>query len=75
MTNMRNGGYPERHQEGVLSIENLDEVQKMVRVDSRTQRVDFGLQVAPDGRIWVCVNGIAFLRFSPHGNGRMERDV
>lgn len=27
--------------------------------------VDFGIQIATDGRVWVCINGIAFLRFKP----------
>ena len=26
---------------------------------------DLGIQVAKDGRVWVCINGIAFLRFKP----------
>ncbi len=28
---------------------------------------DFGMQVAKDGRVWICINGIAFLRFKPAG--------
>lgn len=32
------------------------------------QNCDVGLQVAWDGRIWVCVNGVAFLRFKPSRN-------
>jgi len=35
---------------------------------------DLGVQVAADGRVWVCINGIAFLRFSPHPNGKMAPD-
>jgi hypothetical protein len=26
---------------------------------------DVGIQVATDGRIWVCIDGSAFLRFKP----------
>ncbi len=26
---------------------------------------DFGIQVAPDGRVWICINGQAFIRFKP----------
>lgn len=29
------------------------------------QNCDFGIQIAPDGRVWVCINGSAFLRFRP----------
>ncbi len=28
---------------------------------------DFGLRVAKDGRVWICINGIMFLRFRPVG--------
>jgi streptogramin lyase len=29
------------------------------------QDVDLGIQIAPDGRLWLCVNGIACIRFKP----------
>ena len=50
----------ETHEKGSLSIENLGEVATM---DHRS--VDFGIQIAKDGRVWICINGIAFLRFKP----------
>lgn len=50
----------ETHQQGLLSIENLDEVLKQDRMDC-----DVGIQIAHDGRIWLCVNGLAFIRFKP----------
>ncbi len=34
---------------------------------------DIGVQVASDGRIWVCINGIAFIRSTPHPNRLMVR--
>lgn len=50
--------YPETHARGLLTIENLDLV---LRADPRD--VDVGVQIAHDGRIWLCVNGMAFVRF------------
>ncbi len=26
---------------------------------------DFGIQIAEDGRVWICINGQAFIRFKP----------
>jgi len=49
--------YPETHQFGNISIENLPE--------SRFIEGDLGIQIADDGRVWVCINGIAFIRFKP----------
>lgn len=49
--------YPEVHQHGLISIEqNL----KMGNIIG-----DFGIQVAADGRIWICINGGAAIRFKP----------
>jgi hypothetical protein len=55
---------PETHAEGMISIENLPE--------ERALRGDLGIQIAADGRVWICINGAAFLRFSPHPNGKMK---
>ena len=48
--------YPETHQQGFLSVE--------ATLESSTN-CDFGIQIADDGRVWICVNGQAFLRFKP----------
>jgi len=58
--------YKETHQTGHISIENLPK-----EFGSRFSPIgfmegDFGIQVAKDGRVWVCINGVAFIRFSPH---------
>lgn len=60
-------GYPETHQQGVISIENLPkEFGLMFGSGGKTHMEgDFGIQIAEDGRVWVDVNGIAFLRFKP----------
>lgn len=49
----------EFHQTGVLSIENREMFSNV------ENPCDVGLQVSFDGRIWLCVNGIAFIRFKP----------
>lgn len=64
---------PEFHQTGNLTLENVDLffVGVSNQITGLREPVDVGLQVAKDGRIWLCINGIAFLRFSPHPNGKM----
>lgn len=57
---------PEFHQQGSLGICNLDEVIKMLQETSEDgETVDVGLQVSHEGRIWLCVNGMALIRFKP----------
>lgn len=49
--------YPENHQVGFLSIEK--------DLKAGGQIVDVGIQIASDGRIWLCVDGEALIRFKP----------
>lgn len=49
--------YDETHQFGIISIENLP--------DNKLIEGDLGIQISEDGRVWVCINGIAFIRFKP----------
>jgi hypothetical protein len=51
--------YPETHMKGIISVENIDFGIHKPKV------VDFGIQISQDGRVWICVNGIAFIRFKP----------
>jgi len=56
----------EFHQQGSLSIENRDEVIEVLQLAHKVEgTVDVGLQVSAEGRIWLCVNGTAFIRFKP----------
>lgn len=59
--------WPETHNQGWCSIENLDVIKQM-----NTQDCDFGVQIAHDGRVWVCINGVAFLRFKPDRSHRQS---
>ena len=49
--------YPETHQNGMISIEN--------EFKPGYFKGNIGIQIAKDGRIWVCIDGIAFIRFKP----------
>lgn len=51
---------PEIHATGFVQLHNHDLIEQMDLQDA-----DLGLQVARDGRLWVCINGVAFLRFKP----------
>jgi len=48
--------YKETHQKGVITKEN----DFVFPIEG-----DFGIQIARDGRVWVCINGVAFIRFKP----------
>jgi hypothetical protein len=48
---------PVTQQKGLLTVET--------EIKSGIHTV--GIQTAEDGRIWICVNGIAFIRFRPLG--------
>lgn len=55
-------GYSETHQKGHLSLENEATVLGMLKENKEN---DVGIMISPDGRIWLCVNGVAFIRFKP----------
>ena len=67
--------YKERHTLGHLSFENIS-MNDISEILNRgyASNVDLGVQIAQDGRVWVCIDGIAFLRFSPHPDGKMSRE-
>jgi len=54
-----NPEYPEIHMNGILSIENEEIVKPLVNKPG----TDVGIQISNDGRIWLCVDGVAFIRF------------
>lgn len=57
--------FPETHWQGRLSVESFNEGVIREATHDFADDLDFGLQVAHDGRVWVCINGIAWLRFKP----------
>lgn len=72
--------YPETNQQGVISIENFPEEFGLRSTPMGTSHMEghFGIQIAEDGRVWVNVNGIAFLRFkaiTKKGGNRMTVEV
>jgi hypothetical protein len=56
--------YPETHQEGLVSFENADIIHEKFSKCWLIE-ADLGVQIASDGRIWICIDGIAFIRFKP----------
>lgn len=48
--------YPETHQQGFIFIEQ--DLKKGV-IEG-----DIGIQIAKDGRIWICINSKAVIRFN-----------
>ncbi len=49
--------YPETHMTGLISFEQS--------INQGMIKGDFGIQIAKDGRIWICVDGKALIRFKP----------
>ena len=62
--------YLETHQQGAISIENIP---TMVGWDGSYMEGDLGIQIASDGRVWVCIDGVAFLRFKPKVDARLDK--
>jgi len=56
--------YPELHSQGIISIENIPK--------ERMIKGDLGIQIAKDGRVWICIDGVAFIRFKPDLRGKNE---
>ena len=53
---------------GHLWVENAEIIETMDLTDCL-----FGFQIGDDGRVWVCINGTAWLRFKPHQGARTCR--
>lgn len=65
----------ETHMSGMISIENEEII--LDRKKNFTHMIfgDLGIQIATDGRIWICINGIAFLRFKPNLKKEVKEHV
>ncbi len=50
---------PEEHAQGMISIENKEMFEQDIFYG------DLGIQISHSGQVWICINGIAFLRFKP----------
>jgi len=51
--------YKETHQYGRISIEKVFDPSVVL------EHHDFSIQIASDGRVWICVDGEAWIRFKP----------
>jgi len=49
--------YPETHQRGFITLENMPAEFPI--------ECDLGIMISEDGRVWLCINGLAFIRFMP----------
>lgn len=61
--------YPEQHVDGFITLEN-----QHLFTENAFQG-DLGVQIASDGRVWVCINGVAFIRCTPFPNRKMSPDA
>jgi hypothetical protein len=48
------------YQEGTVTLDTPDLFQRL-----DLDNCQFGVQVAEDGRVWVCINSVSVLRFKP----------
>ena len=46
----------ETHLKGFMSVE---------LPDMKSKICDFGIMIKEDGRVWICINNEAFIRFKP----------
>lgn len=49
--------YPETHQRGSLIVDS--------NFPTNSADCDFGVQIAEDGRVWICLDGVSLMRFQP----------
>jgi len=54
---------------------SLLDSQGMITLDVTMENVtgDLGIQIAEDGRVWICINGQSHLRFRPFKSGFDEK--
>jgi hypothetical protein len=53
--------YDELHMDGMMFLEN----DPFHKYGSSVVNGDFGIQIGEDGRVWICFDGVAFIRFAP----------
>ena len=57
--------YKEIHQQGNISVEK--------ELKRGLIKGDFGIQISSDGRVWICIDSIATIRFKPAINLKERR--
>jgi hypothetical protein len=58
------------YQQGLVSLD----VGTLEQLGADLTDCTFGVDIHPDGRVWVCVNGATFLRFKPNGKAVEDHD-
>ena len=64
--------YPVQHLQGHISFENVEVFREIL--EKGFHDGDIGVQIAADGRVWICIDGVAFIRASSHRNRKMSPD-
>jgi hypothetical protein len=59
--------YEETHMDGLITIDYMPGDDDQDPMLHRSFIGDIGIQIAKDGRIWICIDGVSFLRFKPTG--------
>lgn len=59
--------YPETHQHGLIEI-----TEPLIPKLGNNRIGDFGIQIAEDGRIWICIDGQSVIRFKPLTKDQLE---
>ena len=57
--------YPETHSKGSILIENIGYHLTSPLDATHIVEGDIGICIGKDGRVWICINGVSFLRFKP----------
>jgi len=58
--------YDETHFQGMISYEK--------DVKAGMMEGDIGVQISKDGRVWICVDGVALIRFMPKSRYSKKED-
>jgi hypothetical protein len=53
------------YQQGQANVDLESLAQSVGGDTSKFQDCQFGVQVEKDGRVWICINGVTWLRFKP----------
>lgn len=60
----------ETHATGNISLENGWKFNNLISIEG-----DLGIQIAEDGRVWICIDGVALLRFTPKSTIKLYKGV
>lgn len=53
--------YPDTHMQGMIEVNSIPNIKSLPKMIIG----DIGIEIEKDGRIWICIDGVCFLRFKP----------